>query len=46
MKVSINSQKNNTETVTNQNDQEILREKYTYISLEERQNIIDYLRLI
>ena len=46
MKVSINSQKNNTETVTNQNDQEILREKYTYISLEERQNIIDDLRLI
>ena len=46
MKVSINSQKNNTETVTNQNDQETLREKYTYISLEERQNIIDDLRLI
>ena len=33
-KVSQNSQKNNSETVTNENDKEILKEKY--VSTEER----------
>ena len=43
-KVSENSQQNNSETVTNKHDKEILKERY--ISPEERQIIIDDLRLI
>ena len=42
-KVSTNSQQNNSETVTNENDKEIPKERY--ISSEERQDIIDELRL-
>ena len=41
---SKNSQQNNSETVTNENDKEIPKERY--ISPEERQKIIDDLRLI
>ena len=41
---SKNVQKNNSETVTNENDKEIPKERY--ISLEERQDIIDNIRLI
>ena len=44
MRVSKNSQQNNSETVTNENDKEIPKERY--ISPEERQKIIDNLRLI
>ena len=44
MKVSKNSQQNNSETVTKEHDKEILKERY--ISAEERQKIIDDLRLI
>ena len=43
-KVSRISAKNNSETVTNEHDKEIHKEIYK--SLEERQNIIDDLRLI
>ena len=43
-KVLKNSQKNNSETVTNENDKETRKERY--ISLEERQKIIDNIRLI
>ena len=43
IKVSKNSQQNS-ETVTNENDKEIPKERY--ISLEERQNIIDNIRSI
>ena len=43
-KVSKNSQQNNSETVTNENDKEIPKERY--ISPEERQKIIDNLRSI
>ena len=42
-KVSKNSQQNNSETVTNENDKEIPKERY--ISPEKRQEIIDALRL-
>ena len=42
-KVSKNSQQNNSETVTNEHDKEIPKERY--ISPEERQEIIDALRL-
>ena len=42
-KVSKNSQQNNSETVTNEHDKEIPKEKY--ISPEERQEIIDELLL-
>ena len=42
-KVSKNSQQNNPETVTNEHDKEIPKERY--ISLEERQGINDKLRL-
>ena len=42
-KVSKNSQQNNSETVTNENDKEILKERL--ISPEERQEVIDELRL-
>ena len=42
-KVSKNSQKNNSETVSNEHDKEIPKEKY--VSPEERQKIIDELRL-
>ena len=40
-KVSKNLQQNNSETFTNENDKEISKERY--ISLEERQKIIDNL---
>ena len=43
-KVSKTSQQNNSETVTNENDEEIPKE--IYIATEERQNVIDNLRLI
>ena len=43
-KVSKNSQKNNSEVVTNENDKEIPKERY--ISPEERQKTIDNLRSI
>ena len=43
IKVSKNSQQNNSETVTNEHDQEIPKEKD--VSPEERQEIIDELRL-
>ena len=42
-KVSKNSQQYNSETVTNERDKEILKERY--ISIEERQEIIDKVRL-
>ena len=42
-KISKNSQQNNSETVTNEHDKEIPNERY--ISPEERQEIIDELRL-
>ena len=42
-KVSKNSQQHNPETVTNEHDKEIPKEKY--VSPEERQEIIDELRL-
>ena len=38
-KVSKTSQQNNSEKVTNEHDKEIPKEKY--VSLKERQNIID-----
>ena len=43
IKVSKNSQQNKSETVINENDEEIPDKRY--ISLEERQEIIDELRL-
>ena len=43
-KVSKASRKNNSETVTNENDKEVPKERY--ISPEERQKIIDNLRSI
>ena len=43
MKVPKNSKQNNSETVTNEYDKEIPKERY--ISSEERQEIIDKLRL-
>ena len=42
-KDSRNSKQNNSETVTNEHDKEIPKEKY--LSSEERQEIIDELRL-
>ena len=47
-KNSKNSQKNNSETVKNENDKEMPREipKEGYMSPEERQKIIDNLRSI
>ena len=42
-KVSQNSQQNNSEPVSNENDKELPKERY--ISLEEKQNVIDDLRL-
>ena len=42
-KVSKSSQQNNSETVTNKHDKEISKEKY--ISTNERQEIVDKLRL-
>ena len=42
-KVSKNSQQNNSETLTNEHDKEILKERY--VSPEERQEIIAELRL-
>ena len=44
MKVPKTSQQNNSETVTNENDKEIPKERY--ISPNERQKIIADLRLI
>ena len=44
IKVSRNSQQNNSETVPNGHDKEIPKERY--ISPEERQKIIDELRII
>ena len=43
-KVSKNPQKSHLEAVTNEDDKEISKKRY--ISLEERQKIIDELRLI
>ena len=43
-KVAKNSQENKSETVTNENDQEIPKERY--ISPEKRLKIIDDMRLI
>ena len=43
LRVWKHSQQNNSETVTNEHDQEIPKERY--ISSEERQKIIDELRL-
>ena len=43
-KVSRNSQQNNSETITNEHDKEIPKERY--ISSEERQKIIDDLKFI
>ena len=43
LKVSKHSQQNNSETVTNENDKKILKERY--VLPEEKQNIIDDLRL-
>ena len=40
------SPQNNSETVTNEHDKEILKEIYVYISPKERQKIIGDLRLI
>ena len=42
-RVSKSSQRNNSETVTNKHDKEIPKEKY--ISTNERQEIVDKLRL-
>ena len=42
--VSKNSQQKNSETVTNEHNKEIPKERY--VSLEKRQKIIDNLRLI
>ena len=42
-KVSKHLQQNNSETVTNENDKKILKERY--VLPEEKQNIIDDLRL-
>ena len=44
LKISKSSSQNNSETITNKNDKEILKERSIYP--EERQNIIDNLRLI
>ena len=44
MKVSRSLPQNNWETITNENDKEIPKERY--ISPEERQKVIDDLRLI
>ena len=43
-KVSNNSQQNNSETITNENDKKTPKQRY--ISPEEKQKIIDELRLI
>ena len=43
MRLLKNSQQNNSETVTNERDEEIPKERY--ISPKERQEIIDELRL-
>ena len=43
-KISKNSQQNNLKTVTNENDEEVPKERY--ISPEERQKIIGETRLI
>ena len=48
IKVSKNPQKNNSETVTNENDKGIPKEipKERYVSPEERHRVIDNLRSI
>ena len=43
-KVSKNSQQNNSETVTNEHDKQIPKERY--VSPKERQKVIDDLRII
>ena len=43
-KVSRSSPQNNSETITNEHDKEITKERY--ISPEERQKVIDNIRLI
>ena len=43
LKVPKNSQQNNSETLTNQNDKEMPKERY--ISIEKKKEIIDDLRL-
>ena len=43
-KVSKNLEQNNSESVTNEHDKEIFKERY--ICRDERQKIIDYLRLV
>ena len=43
-KVAKNSQQNNSETVTNENDKEIPKERY--ISIKDRHKIIDNLRSV
>ena len=43
IEVSKNSQQNNSETVTNEHDKEIPKEKY--VSSEERQEIVDEVKL-
>ena len=44
IKVSRSSLQSNSETITNEHDKEILKERY--ISPEERQNVIEDVRLI
>ena len=44
LKVSKNSKQNNSETVTNEHDKEVPKQRY--ISPEERQKIIESLKLI
>ena len=48
MKVSEKSRQKNSETVRNENDKELLKERYIYVYIywEERQKIINVLRLI
>ena len=46
VKVSEKSRQKNSETVRNENDKELLKERYIYIYWEERQKIINDLRLI
>ena len=43
-KVSKNSQQNNSETVTNEHDKQIPKERY--VSPKERQKVIDDLKII
>ena len=45
-KISKTSQHNNSEAVTNEHDKEVPKYIYIYISPEERQKVIDGMRLI